>query len=101
MGDLETQEVVSLFGACENGGMGGYPLRTLIAFEKVHLQPEQTSTVQFRLRVNADLMLGVEQQPLPGSIRFWVGDAQCRERCTSAVLKVTKQTPQQPAVYVT
>jgi len=90
--DRPAHHVVTLFAASVGGGFGGAPLQSLVSFEKVHVHPGVQNQVRMNLNAGDDLLLGLEQQPLPGVVRLWTGDAGCRgESCAKAELHVSLQ----------
>eukprot|EP01059_Diplonema_ambulator_P010303 TRINITY_DN202_c0_g1_i2.p1 TRINITY_DN202_c0_g1~~TRINITY_DN202_c0_g1_i2.p1 ORF type:complete len:747 (+),score=228.62 TRINITY_DN202_c0_g1_i2:37-2277(+) len=48
-GKLAGSDAVLAFAKAPNAGKGGVPLKSLFAFEKVHLEPGETATVAFDL----------------------------------------------------
>mmetsp|Transcript_63266 Transcript_63266/g.120693 ORF Transcript_63266/g.120693 Transcript_63266/m.120693 type:complete len:791 (+) Transcript_63266:78-2450(+) len=97
--DKPTLHVVALFAACTGGGLGNAPKQSLVAFEKVQLSPGASSQVKFALNAGDQLLLGLEKQPLPGAVRFWVGDASCRASyCSKAHLDV--KVPEQMTSWI-
>lgn len=76
--DQSTQHVVTLFASCLRGGLGGAPKQSLVEFQKVELASGLSTKVNFVINAGEDLLLGLQQQPLPGTIHLWTGDASCR-----------------------
>jgi beta-glucosidase len=76
VGKSEGDEVVELY--VNHLGIEGTPLRALAGFQRVHLQPEASQTVNFQLH-DRDLsivdMNGV-RRIIPGDVNVWVGGGQ-------------------------
>ena len=87
--DKPTQHVVTLFASSVGGGLGGAPLQSLVNFEKVLVTPGTPVKVQMDVNAGEDLLIGVEKQPLPGTLRLWTGDSSCRSvSCSEATLRI-------------
>ena len=75
-GSLAGDEVVQLYLA--HPGVDGAPIRALAGFERIHLNPATSKTVEFILR-DRDLSIVDEagiRRILPGVIEAWIGGGQ-------------------------
>ena len=62
---------------------------SVIAFEKVQIAKDEPTQVEFVMNAGDQLLLGLDEQPLPGTLNLWVGDAACRaSSCSKAQLGV-------------
>ncbi len=75
-GKLAGDEVVQLYLA--HAGVAGAPIRALEGFQRVYLQPGQTTTVKFNL-TNRQLSIVDEagkHRIVPGKVEVWIGGGQ-------------------------
>lgn len=90
--DKPTNHVVPLFASHVGGGFGGAPLQSLVNFEKLPLAAGTPASVTMKVNAGEDLLLGIDQQPLPGIVKMWTGDALCRgPSCSQAELRIARR----------
>jgi beta-glucosidase len=80
LGAMAGDEVVQVYFT--HRGVEGAPLRSLVGFERVHLQPGATQTVRIAVD-NRQLSLvnaAGERRIVPGEVEVWVGGGQPVER---------------------
>lgn len=75
-GDRDGDEVVMLFAAPPNAGMGGAPVQSLLAFDRVSLKPGAETTVGFTLSTLDFSVAGLDgvRDAVDGTWRMWVGN---------------------------
>ena len=57
--------------------------------KKVQITKDEPTQVEFVMNAGDQLLLGLDEQPLPGTLNLWVGDAACRaSSCSKAQLGV-------------
>jgi beta-D-xylosidase 4 len=94
-GPVASDFVVAVFGeflTCSGGPspVGALPLRTLVAFTKLHgVQPDGKAMVA-ELSVDLSVVPGAARQALPGLLRLWAGDGGPCDGCPTATLGLTR-----------
>ena len=85
-----------LFGSLaeRSGPRSPYPLRQLLAIAKPWLRPGETGVATLGVCASALLGegLGAHRQPLPNTLRLWVGDAATEEQSVQLPLEIEQES---------